>query len=119
MLCSCCGGGQAVNHSPKPADAIGMLAAFSAQLALVAAVYGVVCALSPTLQIVRMRRAGDSRSLSRGYVAIGAGGYLIWFLYGLSLGNVPLIVSDSIGAAMQIVVLWWAIRLRQAEPAAA
>jgi MtN3 and saliva related transmembrane protein len=96
-----------------------MLAAFSAQLALVAAVYGVICALSPTLQIVRMRRAGDSRSLSRGYIAIGAGGYLIWFLYGLSLGNVPLIVSDSVGSAMQIAVLWWAIRLGRVEPAAA
>jgi uncharacterized protein with PQ loop repeat len=119
MLCSYCGGCQTVNHLPNPADALNMLAAFSAQLALIAAVYGVVCALSPTLQIVRMRRAGDSRSLSRGYVAIGAGGYLIWFLYGLSLGNVPLIVSDSIGAAMQIVVLWWAIRLRRPEPAAA
>jgi hypothetical protein len=105
MLCSCCDSGQTVNHSRNHADIFSMLAGFSAQLAPIAAVYGVICALS--------------RSLSRGYVAIGAGGYLIWFLYGLSLGNVALIVSDSIGAAMQVVVLWWAIRLRPAEPATA
>ena len=119
MLWLCCDSGQTVNHSRNPADIFSMLAGFSAQLAPIAAVYGVICALSPTLQIVQMRRAGDSRSLSRGYVAIGAGGYLIWFLYGLSLGNVALIVSDSIGAAMQIVVLWWAIRLRPVAPATA
>jgi len=65
----------------------------------------------PTLQIVRMRRAGSSDSLSRGYVMIGAGGYVIWFTYGLSLGNVPLIVCDAVGALMQLAVLWWAYRL--------
>jgi hypothetical protein len=42
---------------------------------------------------------------------IGAGGYMIWFTYGLSLGNVPLIVCDAIGALMQLTVLWWAYRL--------
>ncbi len=88
-----------------------MLTVFSHQLALVAAVYGVVSSLSPSLQILRMRRAGSSESLSRSYVMIGAGGYMIWFTYGLSLGNMPLIVADAIGAVMQLTVLWWAYRL--------
>jgi uncharacterized protein with PQ loop repeat len=88
-----------------------MLTIITNQLALIAAVYGVISSLSPMLQIVRMRRAGSSASLSRSYVVIGAGGYLVWFAYGLSLGNVPLIVCDSIGAAMQLNVLWWAYRL--------
>ena len=74
--------------------------------------------LSPMLQIVRMRRAGSSDSLSRSYVMIGAGGYLIWFIYGLSLGNVPLIVCDAIGALMQLTVLWWAYRLEDGPQAA-
>jgi uncharacterized protein with PQ loop repeat len=87
-----------------------MITALTNQLALIAAVYGVISSLSPTLQIVRMRRAGSSDSLSRSYVMIGAGGYLIWFAYGLSLGNMPLIVCDAIGAAMQLTVLWWAYR---------
>jgi uncharacterized protein with PQ loop repeat len=88
-----------------------MLTVFSNQLALIAAVYGVVSSLSPSLQILRMRRAGSSESLSRSYVMIGAGGYMIWFTYGLSLGNMPLIVADAIGAVMQLTVLWWAYRL--------
>jgi uncharacterized protein with PQ loop repeat len=97
-----------------------MFHAYASLIAPVAAVYGIVSALSPALQIVRMRRAGSSASLSRGYVAIGAGGYVIWFLYGLSLGNAPLIVCDAVGAGMQSMVLLWAVRLgRDAHPAAA
>ena len=95
-----------------------MLTTFTNQLALIAAVYGVISSLSPMLQIARMRRAGSSESLSRSYVMIGAGGYLIWFAYGLSLGNVPLVVCDSIGAAMQLTVLWWAYRLDERPQAA-
>jgi MtN3 and saliva related transmembrane protein len=93
-----------------------MLSGFSNQLALIAAVYGVISSLSPSLQILRMRRAGSSESLSRTYVMIGAGGYMIWFTYGLALGNVPLIVADAIGAVMQLTVLWWAFRLDDRHP---
>jgi uncharacterized protein with PQ loop repeat len=95
-----------------------MITSLTNQLALIAAVYGVISSLSPMLQIVRMRRAGSSDSLSRSYVMIGAGGYLIWFVYGLSLGNMPLIVCDAIGAAMQLTVLWWAHRLDERPRAA-
>jgi uncharacterized protein with PQ loop repeat len=95
-----------------------MITSLTHQLALVAAVYGVISSLSPMLQILRMRRAGSSDSLSRGYVTIGAGGYLIWFAYGLSLGNMPLIVCDAIGAVMQLTVLWWAYRLDERPQAA-
>jgi uncharacterized protein with PQ loop repeat len=71
------------------------LAAFTSQIALVAGVYGIVTSLSPVLQIIQMRRAGSSESLSRSYIAISVGGYLIWFAYGLAMWNMPLIVSDA------------------------
>src|SRR5438046_996766 len=96
-----------------------MLHSQASLLAMVAGIYGIVSALSPGLQIVRMRRAGSSASLSRGYVAIGAGGYLIWLLYGLSLDNAPLIACDAIGAVMQTTVLVWAFRLSRPVPALA
>ncbi len=96
-----------------------MLSGFTNQLSLIAAVYGVISSLSPSLQILRMRRAGSSESLSRTYVMIGIGGYLVWFTYGLSLGNMPLIVADAIGAVMQLTVLWWAFRLDGAHASTA
>jgi uncharacterized protein with PQ loop repeat len=100
-------------------DLTAPLQGFTSQLALVAAVYGVIGAFSPTLQIVKMRRAGSSESLSRGYIGISVGGYLIWFMYGLAMHNVPLIVCDSIGIMMQTLVLFWAHRLRPSGAAAA
>lgn len=93
-----------------------MLSSFTTQIAFFAALYGVVSALSPALQIRRMRRAGSSESLSRGYIMISVGGYLVWLVYGLALGNMPLIVCDAIGAAMQVTVLWWAHRLESPPP---
>jgi hypothetical protein len=100
------------------------LAAFTNQIALIAGVYGILTSLSPMLQIVQMRRAGSSESLSRSYIAISVGGYLVWFAYGVAMWNMPLIVSDAIGAAMQAAVLYWAFRLhpataRRAQPATA
>lgn len=96
-----------------------LLQGFTSQLAVVAAVYGVIGAFSPTLQIAKMRRAGSSESLSRGYIGISVGGYLIWFMYGLAMHNMPLIVCDSIGLLMQTLVLVWAHRLRPSGSAAA
>ena len=93
------------------------LTTFTSQLAMIAAIYGVVGALSPTLQIAKMRRAGSSESVSRGYIAISVGGYLIWFVYGLAMMNMPLIVCDAIGLFMQSVLLLWACRLRASVPA--
>jgi uncharacterized protein with PQ loop repeat len=91
--------------------------AFTRQLALIASVWGIVSSLAPTLQIVRMRRAGSSASLSRSYITIGAAGYMIWFAYGLAMHNTPLIVSDALGGAMQLAMLFWAVRLRNGRPA--
>jgi hypothetical protein len=44
---------------------------------------------------------------------------MIWFMYGLALGNTPLIVADAIGAVMQLTVLWWAYRLADGRASAA
>ena len=93
------------------------LASFTSQLAFIAALYGVVGALSPTLQIAKMRRAGSSESVSRGYIAVSVGGYLIWLVYGLAMMNMPLIVCDAIGLLMQSLLLLWACRLRASMPA--
>ena len=49
-------------------------------LSLFPELYGVVGALSPALQIRRMRHAGSSESLSRGYVLMT----VLWWAFRLS-----------------------------------
>ena len=95
------------------------LASMRNQLALVAAVYGVISALSPLLQIARMQRVGSSESISHSYVLISVCGYLVWFAYGIAMRNVPLIVCDAIGLLMQLAVLGVVLRLRRPDACSA
>jgi len=40
------------------------------------------------------------------------GGYAVWLLYGLSLGNVPIVVVHALGLACGALTLAVALRLR-------
>jgi uncharacterized protein with PQ loop repeat len=66
-------------------------------LGLIATLYGVGAACSALLQARQMLRRGSSGDVSARFLAIYAGGYAVWLLYGLSIGSVPLIVVDATG----------------------
>lgn len=66
-------------------------------LTAIATLYGVGAAASALLQARQMLRRGSSRDVSARFLAIYAGGYAVWLLYGLSIGSLPLIVVDAIG----------------------
>jgi hypothetical protein len=53
-----------------------------------------------------------SCEVSGRFFASYAGGYAMWLLYGLSVGNVPLIVVDTIGLLCAGVTLGVALSLR-------
>ena len=89
-----------------------MLTGASQLLALVATAYGVVAALAALLQTRQMLRRRASCDVSARFFAAYAGGYAIWLLYGLSVGNVPLIVVDAIGLLCGGVTLAVALALR-------
>jgi uncharacterized protein with PQ loop repeat len=91
----------------------------SSIFAVAAASWGVLMALSPLLQIRAMRRAGSSAGVSVGYLLVLAVGFALWFMYGLSIGNVALVVTNTaslIVGTTTTVVAW---RLRPAAPVAA
>jgi hypothetical protein len=69
-----------------------MLTSISRLLGAAATAYGVLAALSVLLQARQMRARGTSCEVSARFFASYAGGYATWLLYGLSAGNVPLIV---------------------------
>ena len=78
-------------------------------LAVMAASWGVVMALAPLLQIRRMLERRSSADVSTGYLAVLEVGFVLWIVYGLSIGNpaivVPNVVAFTIGAATIVVVL--------------
>ena len=78
-------------------------------LAVAAAVYGVVMALSPVLQIRTMIRRRSSRDVSLGYFSLLMVGFVLWVAYGVAIENATLIVPNAcallVGAATMIVAL--------------
>jgi uncharacterized protein with PQ loop repeat len=89
----------------------------SSFFAVAAASWGVLMSLSPILQIRAMRRAGSSEGVSLGYLGVLAVGFALWFAYGVSIGNVALIVTNTVslivGTATTITA--WRLRAVRAE----
>jgi uncharacterized protein with PQ loop repeat len=66
-------------------------------LATLATAYGVLAGVSVLLQARQMLSRHSSCEVSGRFFALYAGGYAIWLLYGLSVGNLPLIIVDGVG----------------------
>jgi uncharacterized protein with PQ loop repeat len=81
-------------------------------LSLVATGYGVLAALAALLQMRQMLRRRTSCDVSARFFGTYTGGYAIWLLYGLSAGDVPLIVVDAAGLLCGGVTLAVALSLR-------
>lgn len=81
-------------------------------LAVLAASWGVVMALSPALQIRRIldRRSSDDVSLA--YLGVLLIGFGLWIAYGISLANVALIVPNSVALVVGVVTVIVARRYR-------
>lgn len=67
----------------------------------------------PSLQIRRMVREKSSRDVSIGYFAIIAFGSLLWASYGVSLGNLAIVIPNVVGFLVTVVTILVASRLRR------
>ena len=81
-------------------------------LALAATTWGVAMAVSPLLQVRRMRATGSSADLSIGYLSVLQVGFCLWFSYGVALGNPALMISNAAALAFGLLTIAIARRLR-------
>jgi MtN3 and saliva related transmembrane protein len=81
-------------------------------LAVMAATWGVVMALSPALQIRRILQRHSSDDVSLGYLGVLLVGFALWVAYGLSLPNLALIVPNSVALVVGVVTVIVARRYR-------
>ena len=65
------------------------------------------------LQIHRMLREQSSRDLSLGYCAVLLIGFLLWIAYGLTTGNLALVIPNSVSLAVGIALMLVALQLRR------
>jgi MtN3 and saliva related transmembrane protein len=81
-------------------------------LAVSAAFWGVMMAISPLLQIRRMVERRSSADVSLGYLGVLLVGFVLWVGYGLALQNLALIVPNSVAllVGMATVLVAWRYR---------
>lgn len=82
-------------------------------LALVAAGWGVVMALSPVLQIRRMIRLRSSRDVSIGYLLVIVVGFALWIAYGIAIRNPALVIPNALALIVGSTTITVAVRLRR------
>jgi MtN3 and saliva related transmembrane protein len=85
-------------------------------LAVLAATYGVLMGVSPVLQIRRMIARKSSSDVSVGYFGILTGGFVLWLLYGLAIGNSPLIVTTIVAMTVGLATIAVARLYRRHDP---
>jgi MtN3 and saliva related transmembrane protein len=86
-------------------------------LAVVAASWGVMMALSPVLQLRRILERRSSADLSIAYLSVLQIGFTLWIAYGVSLGNLAIAVPNSVAFLVGAATI--AIALRFRNPTAA
>jgi uncharacterized protein with PQ loop repeat len=84
----------------------------STVLAIGAATWGVVMALSPLLQIRKMVARRSSRDVSISYFWVLIIGFILWISYGISISNVALIVPNSVALLVGLTTIGVAARYR-------
>ena len=89
----------------------------STLLAVAAGTAGVSMALAPLLQVRQIVRRQSSHDVSLGYLSVICVGFSIWLAYGLSIGNIALVVTNTCSLTVGITTLLVARRYRRRFPA--
>ena len=83
-------------------------------LAVVASGWALLMALSPLLQVRSIRRAGSSEGVSAGYFAVLVVGFALWVAYGASIGNLALMIPNTVAGIVGVTTI--AVVLRHRRP---
>ncbi len=81
-------------------------------LAAIAATWGVAMALSPLLQIRAIRAHRSSKGVSVGYQQVLLVGFLLWLSYGISLGNLAIVIPNTVAAVVSVATIAVSVRYR-------
>jgi len=82
-------------------------------LAIRAATWGLVTALSPLPQIRRMTRQQSSRDISICYWCVLLGGLALWVAYGVAVANLALMVPNAAAFCVGCLTIGVAVRYRR------
>ena len=84
-------------------------------LAVLAASWGVLMALSPTLQVRRMLERRSSADVSIAYLAVLQIGFTLWVAYGTAIGNLAIVVPNAVAFVIGALTVAVAVRYRNPD----
>ncbi len=82
-------------------------------LGIAAGAWGVVMAIAPTLQIRRMLQTRTAEDVSLGFFGLLLPGYVLWVAYGLSRGDLALIVPNAVAFCVSVATVLVARHFRR------
>ncbi len=80
-------------------DALGLLAGAFTTIAFVP-------------QALKIWKSKQARDVSLGMFAIFSAGVLLWLLYGIQIGSMPIVVANSVTLALALTILAFKIRYK-------
>jgi len=86
-----------------------------AALGILAATWGVVMALSPVLQIRRILHRRSSDDVCVGYLSVVTVGFVIWIAYGATIGNLVVMLPNTVALLVGVTTIVVALRYRSPE----
>jgi MtN3 and saliva related transmembrane protein len=87
-------------------------ASVTSLLGFLAGSWAVVMGVSPLLQVRRMRQRQSSADVSIGYLFILFPGFALWIAYGLSSGDLALVIPNIVSLVICAVTIGYALKLR-------
>jgi MtN3 and saliva related transmembrane protein len=78
-------------------------------IGLVAASFTTVSLLP---QLLRIRKTKSAKDISTGMFSLFCGGVLLWFIYGLYINDVPLIIANGLAFIQALAILAFKIKYK-------
>lgn len=65
----------------------------------------VICSLAMTPQVIKIYRTKETRDLSLGAFAVLGTGLFLWFVYGLLIHSMPVILGNAVGFGLTLYII--------------
>jgi MtN3 and saliva related transmembrane protein len=78
-------------------------------IGLIAALFTTV-SLSP--QLLKIYRTKSTKDISKGMFILYCGGVLLWFIYGVYMANLPIIIANGVGLIQGTVILLFKLKYK-------
>lgn len=82
-------------------------------LGTAASAWGIVMAIAPVLQIIRMLRRRSAEDISLGYFALLVPGFILWVAYGIATADIFLTAPNALATLTALTVIGLALWMRR------